>query len=430
MEARLAWSDVNLKNIEPREVPAAADGARRLLNASAVRATADRMLHLALAGSLPDWNVDLERLAPTADFVADVVRERYPRLEVPVHSRWRHFVFGGRNLWTEIRAVGRWKTRHAAARAAFDLAITSVLLDAGAGAGWRYSDRATGLSATRSEGLALASLRWFADGGASDDRADPCRADAAALRRIDVGAVESAFQVQDGNPLVGLQGRAALLNRLGAVVASRPELFAAADSPRPGGLYDLLRARAVDGELQAGRILETLLDALGPIWEDRPTLAGVPLGDCWPHPALAGKRPEDGYVPLHKLSQWLAYSLIEPLEDAGIAVTDVRELTGLAEYRNGGLLVDMGVLRPRNPGSTTITHRVPDPFVVGWRALTVALLDRLAPLVGDRLGLGAERFPLASMLEGGTWAAGRILARELRPDGGPPFNILSDGTVF
>jgi len=34
------------------------------------------------------------------------------------------------------------------------------------------------------------------------------------------------------------------------------------------------------------------------------------------------------------------------------------------------------------------------------------------------------------VLEGGTWAAGRIIAREKRADGGPPFQISSDGTVF
>jgi len=37
---------------------------------------------------------------------------------------------------------------------------------------------------------------------------------------------------------------------------------------------------------------------------------------------------------------------------------------------------------------------------------------------------------LARVLEGGTWAAGRRIARERRPDGAPPLAIESDGTVF
>ena len=71
-----------------------------------------------------------------------------------------------------------------------------------------------------------------------------------------------------------------------------------------------------------------------------------------------------------------------------------------------------------------------DPLVVGWRAMTVALLDHLAPLVRHELGVRPDDFPLARMLEGGTWAAGRVTARERRSDGGPPFRISSDGTVF
>jgi hypothetical protein len=195
-------------------------------------------------------------------------------------------------------------------------------------------------------------------------------------------------------------------------------------------LFDALRARALNGQLPAATILAILLEALGPIWQARPSLGDVPLGDCWPHPALVADQPEDSFAPLHKLSQWLAYSLIEPLESAGISVSNVHELTGLAEYRNGGLFVDMGVLNPRERAALSKTYTVADPFVVGWRALTVALLDRLAPLVGTRLGLTPDQFPLPKVLEGGTWAAGRLIARQRRAAGGPPFHVLSDGTVF
>jgi hypothetical protein len=406
------------------------DGARSLLSAAAVRSTARRVLSLALDRSLDEWTVDMDRLPDTADFVAQVVRDRYPTLHPPFHARWRHFVFGGRDLWSSIAATKSWDSPAAAARAAFDLAITSVLLDAGAGPEWRYRDVATELTATRSEGLALASLRWFERGGLSDDHRDPLRADAAALCRVDARAVDEAFQSAAGNLLQGAVGRAELLNRLGSAILARPDLFATADLPRPGGLFDILAARASNGRLAAATILEVLLDGLGSIWPNRPCLDGVPLGDCWPHPVLRGGRPADHFVPLHKLSQWLAYSLIEPLENAGLTVIDVGGLTGLAEYRNGGLFVDMGVLVPRDAAAVSQVHAVSDPFVVGWRAATVALLDEVAPLVAARLGLTTAEFPLPRVLEGGTWAAGRLLVRERRADAGPPFQISSDGTVF
>lgn len=420
-------SGVPSRITEDRAVPAQT-GARSLLSAAAVRRTAHRMLHLALAGSLEDWIVDLDRLPEAAGFVSQVVQERYPDLQPPLHSRWRHFVLGGRDLWRELARERRWDSPQAAARAAFDLAITSVLLDAGAGPTWSYRDLPTGLTACRSEGLALASLRWFERGGLSADPQDPLRADAAVLGQIDEEAVRQAFQVHEGNVLAGAQGRAALLNRLGAAVQARPDLFALADSARPGGLFDVVVERAQGGPMPAAELLELLLESLSCIWPARPQLAGVSLGDCWPHPALTGPAPEDHFAPLHKLSQWLAYSLIEPLGEAGVPVTDLGALTGLAEYRNGGLFVDMGVLVARDPMQLAVTHSVADPFVVGWRAATVALLDEIAPQVAEHLGL--KELSLARLLEGGTWAAGRRIALAKRPGGGPPFSISSDGTVL
>jgi len=394
-----------------------------LLSASAVRAKADELLARAEAGELKHWRLDLSALAPCADYVAAIIRKRYPTLDVPFHARWRHFVFSGKDIWAEIRDAAAWPDAHARARAEFDLAITSVLLDAGAGGAWRYADSVSGVIASRSEGLALASLRLFEWGGFSADPSDALRADAEALARLDAAQLGNAFQVSVRNPLAGLEGRARLMKRLAAQVDVRSDLFARADRPRPGGLHDVLQARAHDSAVSAPAILELLLEAFGPIWDNRPALDGVALGDCWPVDGL-------GYVPLHKLSQWLAYSLIEPLERAGLRVTNVDGLTGLAEYRNGGLFVDAGVLAPRDESALMRTYDVGDGFVVIWRSLTIALLDRIAPLVRERLGVPAEDFPLARVLEGGTWAAGRAIAREKRADGSPPLLIHSDGTVF
>jgi len=381
--------------------------ARSLLTAAAVRERAHEMLALAGADGLAEWRVDLPRMDAAADLTAETVRANYPDLKVPFHARWRHFTVDGRDLWAE-----REKPSDPAelGRAAFDLVIPSVLLDAGAGAAWRYRDAATGAVLGRSEGLGVASLRFFESGAMSSDPADPLRADA--LGQVDAAMIGRAFQVSEDNPLVGLEGRAALLRSLGDAVG------------RPGALFDVMAKHAEGGRLCAPVILEVLLQALGPIWPGRLSLGGVPLGDCWRHPAV------EGFVPLHKLSQWMSYSLIEPLEAAGIDVVDVDGLTGLAEYRNGGLFVDTGVLVLKDPQDAGRAHPVDGPLVVGWRSLTVALLDKLAPMVRERLGVTAEAFPLARVLEGGSWAAGRRIAREKRADAGPPIAVISDGTVF
>jgi hypothetical protein len=407
-----------------------------LLNAAAVRERAHEMLQIGLANGLEHWRVDLDRLPTTAAYVAGVIRDQYPSLAVPFHARWRHFAVDGVDLWEPVAEARAWQDAASRARTEFDLAIVSVLLDAGAGPGWRYLDERTGRTLTRSEGLAIASLRMFQAGAFSVTEDDPWRVDAVALTFLTADDLARGFQVSDKNPLVGLEGRAALLRRLGQACLAEPDLFALEDEPRPGGLFDAMIDRADEADrLAAPVILQVLLQALGPIWRDRLTLDDVDLGDCWRHSAIKRDGATDGLVPIHKLSQWLSYSLVEPLQTAGVEVVDLDGLTGLAEYRNGGLFIDMGVLTLKDPADMGRAWPVDHPLVVGWRAMTVALLDRIAPLVRAELGVTAEAMPLASVLEGGTWAAGRRIAAERRPDtnsggGGPPLTIISDGTVF
>jgi hypothetical protein len=393
--------------------------AAALLSAAAVRERCGIVFAAAERGDTRHFRLVAGRLDDAAARVADITRRRYPDLVVPFHSRWRHFSAGGVD---RVALVGAGAGRAARARAQIDLAIVSVLLDAGAGNSWRFHEAATGQVFSRSEGLAVASLRAMQDGFFSDDAADPWRADPAALARISREALAGAFQHGPGNELVGIEERAALLRRLGETCATNRALFG--DSARLGNLYDYWSTGR--REIPAAEILRTLLEALGPIWPERVSSAGVLLGDCGWHPAVPG----NGLVPFHKLSQWLTYLLVEPLAAAGLRVSGLDQLTGLAEYRNGGLLVDCGVIEPRDP---VLLGRPLDPQsepVVEWRALTVALLDRLASGVRERLGKSPQEFPLAYVLEGGSWAAGREIALERRPDGSPPVTVLSDGTLF
>jgi hypothetical protein len=396
--------------------------ASSLLSAQAVRSHCAQIMRLAERDAAPYFRWHPEQLPRAAAYVADTIRQRYPDLNVPYHSRWRHFEAGGIDRW---QALANAVPMDAAerARVRIDLVIPSVLLDAGAGPDWHYDDAAAGMRLARSEGLGVASLALFASGALSADAAQPLRTDAAALARFDAAALARAFQAGPDNPLVGLEGRAGLLRRLGEVMAGAPALFG---SPaRLGNLYDSIVARADNGRVEAGAVLKLLLDALGPVWPGRLQVDGVNLGDCWRHPGT-----DDGLVPFHKLTQWLTYSLLEPLEEAGLAVTGLDQLTGLPEYRNGGLLLDFGIITPRDPSFTSRLLTVDEPAVVEWRALTVMALDRLADAVRAELGVTAAQFPLARILEGGTWAAGRRIAAERRPGGAPPVRLDSDGTVF
>jgi hypothetical protein len=111
-----------------------------------------------------------------------------------------------------------------------------------------------------------------------------------------------------------------------------------------------------------------------------------------------------------------------------VTITDLDGLTALPAYRNGGLLLDTGVIVPRAPLDPTAAHEVAPERIVEWRALTVALLDRLREPVRRRLGLAS--LAMSQLLQAGTWLAGRTIAARLRPDGPPPIAVKADGTVF
>jgi hypothetical protein len=371
---------------------------------AAIRERAEKMLTYVEDGRSAWFALDGDGLEAAVQATLAVTRQRFPNpSDIPFHSRWRHFEAGGRDRWAVLAERLNGLPKEEVARRRMDLAVVSVLLDAGAGPAWSYREPGTGETYARSEGLGVASFHMFANGAFSrDPKGDPLRVDAERLAALTPADIAIGFQVRAHNPLTGLEGRAELLRKLGGV-----------DLDRPGALFDIV---ATGSDVRAASILAAVLDRLSPIWP-------LPMGDVWPHPAI-------GLVPFHKLSQWLSYSLVEPLEGAGLKVVELDQLTGLPEYRNGGLLVDAGALRPKQRALLEKTFAAGDEAIVEWRALTVALLDRIAQHVRVHLGLDAARLPLVKVLEAGTWFAGRRLAAERRPGGGPPITVASDGTVF
>jgi hypothetical protein len=394
-----------------------------LRSAAAVRERCELVYEWVAAGRSPHFTLDETKLDHTAAFVADVTRASYPDLVIPHHSRWGHFSAGGHDRWAALPLAGLDRIERA--RAAVDLTVVSVLLDAGAGSAWRYRDATTGLTFARSEGLAVASFDMFRAGLLSSNPQRPYQVDSAALARLELEQLATAFQVSGANPLIGLPRRLDILHNLAEALTAQPDLCGAAG--RPGHLFTatLTASRTI----AAPAILASLLDVLSGVWPSGHVVDGVALGDAWRHTAIRSQDRSDGIVPFHKLSQWLTYSLIEPFERAGLTVTDTDGLTGLPEYRNGGLLIDMNIILPRAPLDPTVKYGVGSELIVEWRALTVALLDRLREATRARLGLPA--LSMSQLLQGGTWNAGRAIAAEKRPpDGAPPITIRADGTVF
>ncbi|WP_293124594.1 URC4/urg3 family protein [Microcoleus sp. bin38.metabat.b11b12b14.051] len=398
---------------------------------AAIRQKCDRLFNLASENKLRYFRIDLSQLDTAANYVIDTTRQQYPDFQIPFHSRWRHFEAGNQPRLAELDAALAEFLPIEQAKIKFDLAIVSVLLDAGAGAQWQYCEAETAQVYRRSEGLAVSTFRMFCQGIFSSNPDFPLQADARGLAQLKLETLAAGFQVSRDNPLVGLTGRLELLQRLGNAICQDRLLFGS-ENPRPGNLAKYLLDSRVSGVKTVGcaEVLSAVLTGFGEIWPGRYAIAGVNLGDVWRHPALQGENLGDEFVPFHKLSQWLTYSLLEPLQELGLEVAGLDELTGLPEYRNGGLCLDIGLLLPKDAAVFTESYLPGSEVIVEWRSLTVIILDRIAAAMREKLHLSPRELPLVKILQGGTWAAGRKIAGELRAGGVPPIQIESDGTVF
>lgn len=196
-----------------------------------------------------------------------------------------------------------------------------------------------------------------------------------------------------------------------------------------------------------------LMSGLASIWpRSRTAINGVSLGDAWPCSSMpqpphsssptttfspfppstngrggAAAAAWESILPFHKLTQWLTYSLMQPMQSLlKIHFAGADELlTGLPEYRNGGLFVDLGVLTLREadaerglqhysdycrrtgtrPVEVAPMFEPGDDVVVEWRGVTVGFLDRLCVEVNRalRVELAGGELTLAQLLEAGSW---------------------------
>lgn len=392
-----------------------------LLSTKAVRDRSAQIFAMTLAGQ-GHFEYHPENWEKLIDFVVATIHEKYPSLEIPFHSRLGHFRPGGidRLTWPELglSALKPWEKL----AVLVDLIIPSVLLDAGAGTTWTFKESRTGQMHSRSEGLGVASLHMFLNKNFSSQQ--KISSDANGLIGVTEKDIELGFQVNSENPLIGVPGRVQLLNSLGNAILNAPAIF---KNQRPS---DLVEQFTDETTADAVKALTAVLKYLGPIWPSRLTFEDVPLGDTWSHPGLGPTGSFESLVPFHKLSQWLTYSLLDACQLCGYRVLNVDQLTGLPEYRNGGLFVDLGLITPKDSKFLDLGVTPEMTFTIEWRALTVHFLDQVAVRVRKKMNLNAENFPLAKVLEGGTWWAGRKIAAQKRKDAGSPIRVILDGTVF
>ncbi|KAF2841323.1 DUF1688-domain-containing protein [Patellaria atrata CBS 101060] len=463
--AALAMSMNSLLDIPlPRAPDPNLDPAGYLRSIYAVRERTRLVLEKAKKNQLKHFIVDMSKFSETAAYVVSIIKRDFAPdySSIPPHGRWQHFEVGGRPRVDQLMAT--WPSNvdpQERTRRLIDLFLVSVLLDAGAGTKWQYKSKESGRIYRRSEGLAVASLEMFKTGLFSSNPDEPCQVDGAGLKKLqdDPKLMARGLQVTEENPIDGLEGRTNLLVRLGTALLQNQDIWGL--DGRPGNMLDYLLSHPSTQAtsvpiIPVPTLWSVLMDGLAPIWPStRTQIDGISIGDAWPcsimpsHPT----HPWENIVPFHKLTQWLAYSLMTPMAKLmNCQFAGVELLTGLPEYRNGGLLIDTGLmtLKPEDTERGLLQYQmnaqikgqpnvevVPmfkpeDDVVVEWRAATVGFLDELLAEVNQLLYLsGSQALSLAQMLEAGTWKGGREIAEVSRPNTKePPIMILSDGTVF
>ncbi|KAF2221660.1 hypothetical protein BDZ85DRAFT_131987 [Elsinoe ampelina] len=424
-----------------------------VLSLQAVRDRTRQVEKVASAGKLNHFDYHEDRLGEVADFVVSVIKRDYGPDKydtIPPHGRWQHFEVGGTprisNLLSKWRDEGCDTTE--LTRRLIDLFFVSVLLDAGAGDVWKWTEPSAAKTYERSEGIAVASLYMFKEHAfsASTTGEEPI-VDGQGLKQLTTETLANGFQISASNPMTGLDSRASLLRALGDSLLKLPDVFGA--KGRPGNIVDYMIGKANStSELDVLTFWDVLQTLLIPIWpKDRTTLYGHPIGDAWPLRLLQGADPDskEGEVkpehiqPFHKLTQWLTYSLTVPFERLlGLKWINTDALTALPEYRNGGLFVDLGVLSLKKEsldrglkasGGDLPLYEAGDDVIIEWRAMTLVLIDKLYSIILQRMG--DVHLTMAQLLEAGTWKSGREIAGKRRPGTkSSPILIKSDGTVF
>ncbi|KAI6366325.1 hypothetical protein MCOR25_005142 [Pyricularia grisea] len=489
----------------PKPPDPALDPAGYLRSLGAVRERCSIVTEKAFKNQLNHFQVDMRKFPDVVSFVSQIIKRDYdaPFHSIPGHGRHQHFCVGGRDRIAHLlSAFPETVDSTEKCRRMIDLFLVSVLLDAGAGLQWSFKSSENGRVYRRSEGLAIASLEMFKQGLFSSSKENKYQVDKDGLATLTVEKLAKGLQSEPGNELAGLEGRTNLLLRLGKALSESTEFWG--EDGRPGNMVDHLLAHP---STQASSmpivplptLWNVLMSGLASIWpESRTAINGVSLGDAWPcssmpqpqtsgsssppsnsptsskptfspfpggrssggsnkssSPKSSGRvEPWEGILPFHKLTQWLTYSLMQPMQSIlRIHFAGTELLTGLPEYRNGGLFVDLGVLTLNKedadrglqhyneycertgtrPVEVAPMFEPSDDVIVEWRGVTVGLLDKLCVDVNAFLSkeLAGNELTLAQLLEAGSWKGGREIAEVSRPNTKePPILIDSDGTVF
>lgn len=430
-----------------------------LLSLNSVRERCYKVQEAANRNRLVHFDVDQSKLEEMIQFVILIIKRDYDTpSEIPVYGRWRHFNIGGRqrlhNLMQSWTSLGQSPLEQT--RKLIDILVVACLMDMKPCQTYCYAELSTGRVFKRKDGIAVSMLDMFLAGAFSSDPSNPHRVDSDGLINLSLDKLKGGLQFNENNSFVGIDERLEILNHLGHVLKNRTDYFGK-EAQRPGNMMDYLLSHPTTIKTKKGPLIsiETIWPVvleMGELWSAEEGIGGNPgLGDVWSCKAISNNDDEN-LVSFHKLSQWLIYSIIEPMEKLlGATIEGTDLLTPLPDYCNGGFLIDTGflTLKPvdyergiKNYHANSLLPYQPkvevapmfdmsDPVVIEWRALTVAYLDLVCERVRQSFGLSKKLLSLSQLIQGGTWSAGRELAEISRPNTHePPIVIKIDKRVI
>lgn len=397
--------------LQPSEERAQGEiAASQLRTTHAVRERCARLLAHARTRGSAWFDVDEDAMRSSAREVATTIRHDFPRLNVPVHSVWRLLGQDGIDRREQLEQPLQQLTPAERTHARLDFAVVAVLLSTAMGSASPYTEPATGRRLAGEAGRVVGTLHAFNAGLFSSDPQRPFQCDAHGLRGVVTDQLAGVLQVHPPEAQEALGRQAVLLRRLGELLSEQPEVFG--EDGRPAGVFDVIVSPYGHGiphtaDVDAHDILSQLLTTLPGLWPGAGQLGGVALGDCWRHGDAGGDGPSREWVPLHATLQALALSLLEPFFWGGVQVRGIGGLTAIADRPLCDWMLETGVLRLRDERTASSDWTCGDAVVVEWRALSLALMEEMAPLMRDFLGCERSELPMGCILEGVARAADR-----------------------
>ncbi|KAI7904272.1 uncharacterized protein BX663DRAFT_530376 [Cokeromyces recurvatus] len=414
-----------------------------LSSLQAVRERCFKVQEIAVKNKLHHFNIDSSKLQDIVQLVISLLKRDYydfdsQQLQIPSHGRWRHFDAGGCariqalliDPWTKMGVDSLEQTRRI-----LDLFVIAVLLDLDPSQGYSYQESTHHRIYKKREGMAIAILEMFMNGVFSINPEEPHRVDSEALMQLTLDDLLSGLKTTS-DELIGIEDRFELLKHLAQVLQVRTDYFGGQEGfmPRPGNMMDYLLNHPTTIKTKKGPLirLETLwpiVFEMGELWTVQSDYSNGDVWSCCSNDNLL--------VPIHKLSQWMIYTLIEPMEKLlGAVIEGTEQLTPLPDYANGGLLIDTGLITLKSQdyergienyrqhtnllGQSKVEmipmFDISDSAIIEWRALTIAYLDLVCDRVRAALKLTRKALSLTQLIEGGTTSAGRELAELSRPN--------------